>query len=145
MYNLQFIWLPSTHSIINFTDPFYTFAWFATAGRGGRETVSPTTTVTGKCLAGVSPRPVCRQSSRWWGDGARFPLPFCPRLPPFLPIPVHEHLRGGRRSGAEPGSARSTLAAPCQSCPIPPGPRRSQDVLQVLDQNLSWATGKSQG
>lgn len=41
MYNLQFIWLPSTHSIINFTGPFYTLAWFMTVQRGDVKTEFP--------------------------------------------------------------------------------------------------------
>lgn len=129
MYNLQFIWLPSTHGIINFTDPFYTFSWFTTSWRGGRETVC--------CTHPPPPPPHCPRKVAGWhvtwlirrvscccrGGGARQLLTFCPRLPPAFPIPwewEHEHLHGRHCPEDDTGSAHSTPAASCQSCPMPP-------------------------
>lgn len=159
MYNLQFIWLPTTHSIINFTDPFYTFSWFTTSWRGGRETVCPHPTRSPRKVAGWHVAwLIHRVSCCCRGDGAWLLLTFCPQLPPAFPIPrewEHEHLHGGHGTGDDPGSAHSTSAASCQSCPMPPGcsgrvawpspPHQPWDVLQVLGQKLRWTKGKPQG
>lgn len=138
MYNLQFIWLPSTHSIINFTDPFYTLAWLTTVQMRGGETVPP------YCHRKVPgwhvTWPICRQSCCCRGDRVPFPFSFCPHLLPAFPIPVHENLHGGSCPGNEPCSAHSALV------PQLPHPSGMQQVAHLANPRCAGGKAKvSQG
>lgn len=92
MYNLQFIWLPSTHSIINFTDPFLHIhtAYDNTEGRWENHVPSCPMAEPVQCITWHPRRQLCH----WALLGLSTFLPPYPS-PTALPFPMHRQPRVG--------------------------------------------------